>query len=563
VSDHFCVCLDLIALVSASHVQTGDDTPFVYVSGFVAGKDGRCAADAAQVLLEAYAKYGDKVTAHVLGQYAAVIVDRARGSVLLVQDSLGVRPLFYSLLEKRLWVASRLDELVRRLPTSPLDDEYFADLLGSGHVFSERTPWIGIERLLMGQSARFGAGGDGRRYRPWIPSASDKSVGDDLGSKLRGMLDDAIAACLPAGKKIACELSGGLDSTTVLAFARRLDEVLAVTFASERHPDVHDVRYAREAAEALGSRQATLNTDDQQLFDRSHVQSTREPGSEMFAAKLAAIDHLLVENGVDILLTGWAGDVVFGSAAALPHHLADGIARGRPWQSIEATISWHKAFPSGPSWTRWFTSFALRSAWRHRRGVVLNIPNVSVELADWLDADFVKRLKLRDRARRQHTARVSRPGAQYLWQTIYGIAAMHASSGRLGLSVDTRHPLLYRPLVEFMLNVDNTLRHPGGRDRVLQRRALNGVLPEAIRLRRTKGGMGGELERNIAHDRELLQLLAENPRIVARGYVDATRWRETVERASVGAINNRLLFDLTVSIELWLRHYCTATIKRL
>ena len=237
-SDHFCVCLDLIALVSASHVQTGDDTPFVYVSGFVAGKDGRCAADAAQVLLEAYAKYGDKVTA----QYAAVIVDRARGSVLLVQDSLGVRPLFYSLLEKRLWVASRLDELVRRLPTSPLDDEYFADLLGSGHVFSERTPWIGIERLLMGQSARFGAGGDGRRYRPWIPSASDKSVGDDLGSKLRGMLDDAIAACLPAGKKIACELSGGLDSTTVLAFARRLDEVLAVTFASERHPDVHDTR---------------------------------------------------------------------------------------------------------------------------------------------------------------------------------------------------------------------------------------------------------------------------------------------------------------------------------
>ena len=90
---------------------------------------------------------------------------------------------------------------------------------------------------------------------------------------------------------------------------------------------------------------------------------------------------------------------------------------------------------------------------------------------------------------------------------------------------------------------------------MLQRRALKGLLPEAIRRRRTKGGMGGQIDRDIAADKALLRQLLDRPRLVARGYADPERWREAVSRAGVGATANRLHFDLSVSIELWLREH--------
>ena len=181
----------------------------------------------------------------------------------------------------------------------------------------------------MGDCALTAAGAETKVFRPWAPAPKGVPLAGDLEAELRRLLDEAILACLPARGVIACELSGGLNSTTVLAFARKRREALAITFASGAHPDADDVRFAREAAQALGARQLTLDSDGQRVFDRAFAGEAPEPGSEMFAAKLAAIDRLLSDNGVDVLLTGWAGDVVFGSAAALPHHLADGIARGR------------------------------------------------------------------------------------------------------------------------------------------------------------------------------------------------------------------------------------------
>jgi asparagine synthase (glutamine-hydrolysing) len=552
VNGHFVIAVDLAKLARERGAQA---RPFARVAGYVAGADGVCAEDPAEAVLDAYTRHGDGFAAHALGQYGAVVVDPARGSAVLAQDSLGVRPLFFHRQGENLRVASRLDLLTRELPELALDDAYFADCLGRGQVLSARTPRVGVERLSMGDCALTAAGAETKVFRPWAPAPRGVPVAGDLEAELRRLLDEAILACLPARGAVACELSGGLDSTTVLAFARKRRETQAITFASTAHPDADDVRFAREAAQALGARQLTLDTDGQRVFDRAFAGEAPEPGSEMFAAKLAAIDRLLSDNGVEVLLTGWAGDVVFGSAAALPHHLADGLAEGAPWRSVKATLDWRRSFRGGPSWMRWFTAYACRSAWRHRLGLTLDVPDHSVALPAWLDSSFVRRMDLGARARAQWAPRVATPGAQYLWQTIFSIAAMHASTGRLALSVETRHPLLHRPLVEFLLSLDASLRHPGGKDRVLQRRALKGLLPEAIRRRRTKGGMGGQIDRDIAADKALLRQLLDRPRLVARGYADPERWREAVSRAGVGATANRLHFDLSVSIELWLREH--------
>jgi asparagine synthase (glutamine-hydrolysing) len=537
----FCTCIDLAAWGEA---------PDAELAGFVADEAGQCADDPRAEILRAYARYGGGLSAHLLGQYAAVVIDPRVRRVFLVQDSLGVRPLFFALRGRLLWAASRLDLLAAALPGLELDDGYFADVLATGQVATARTPWRGVGRLEMGETAEIDAAGTITRRRPWRPPVGAAEAGD-AEVRLRGLLTDAIRACVPRGRNLACELSGGLDSSTVLAFARAAGKVLALTFASGAHPDREDVRYAGLAAAALGSRQVVLETDGLTYFDR-RAAGGGEPGSEMFACKLAAIDRTLRAEGVDILLTGWAGDVVFASPAALPHYLADGIATGAPWRSVTATTAWQKHFHGG--WTRWFTSYALRSAWLQWRRYRLDIPNVSTGLPPWLDEGFVARMGL-TRRWRWRGPRVARPGKQYLWQTIYDIAAMHGMSGRLDMAVETRHPLLHRPLVEFMVGLDESLRHPGHANRVLQRRALAGILPEPVRLRQTKGGMDGQVERDIARDEALLAMLLDEPRLVARGYVDQAAWTAAVNRARLGAVGSRVHFDVAVSVEMWLRRH--------
>src|SRR5207249_8793580 len=77
----------------------------------------------------AYCWWGTKLSRRVLGQFAAVLIDHSDCSVVLIQDSLGVRPLFYRTRHDGVAFATRLIDLVRLLQPSALDSEYFADAL--------------------------------------------------------------------------------------------------------------------------------------------------------------------------------------------------------------------------------------------------------------------------------------------------------------------------------------------------------------------------------------------------------------------------------------------------
>jgi hypothetical protein len=126
------------------------------------------------------------------------------------------------------------------------------------------------------------------------------------------------------------------------------------------------------------------------------------------------------------------------------------------------------------------------------------------------------------------------------------------------LRADTRCPLLYRPLVEFMLALDWFERDAGfsdvaGGDRVLQRRALTDRLPESIRLRRTKGSDQPLRETTLMKDKAWIGLLTRDSRLAMHGWVDPSRWAEQVARARFGVFGDLASFDAAMHSEIWLR----------
>ena len=116
-----------------------------------------------------------------------------------------------------------------------------------------------------------------------------------------------------------------------------------------------------------------------------------------------------------------------------------------------------------------------------------------------------------------------------------------------------RYPLLYRPLVEFMLAIPWEQRLQPGQDRYLQRRALKGILPEMVRQRKDKAGPAeAELE-GLRNKSPWTDLFLIRPRIVERRYVDARLWREAVNQARFGRIASMRHFVATATMEVWLR----------
>ena len=134
---------------------------------------GAAAETPATRLVRAYQRHGAMLSAHVLGQYAAVIVDTLARRVLLVQDSLGLRPLFYTLDRTHVVVSSDLDNMVAFVRPASINEAYFAEALLSGSPPRQRTPFQGIERLTLGRTLLI------ERLRvttlqPWLPPMTEQ-----------------------------------------------------------------------------------------------------------------------------------------------------------------------------------------------------------------------------------------------------------------------------------------------------------------------------------------------------------------------------------------------------
>src|SRR5581483_2072925 len=138
-------------------------------SGYLATASGtRSAPDPALQVAAAYRRHGTRLSAELLGQYSAAIVDPAARRLVLVQDSLGLQPLFYLLESDRARASSNLEWLAAARWPAELDEEYFAEFITCGRNSARRTPFRGIERLACGTTLSIGRGRVSA-LRPWAP----------------------------------------------------------------------------------------------------------------------------------------------------------------------------------------------------------------------------------------------------------------------------------------------------------------------------------------------------------------------------------------------------------
>lgn len=276
-----------------------------------------------EVLLEMYVRDGLSCLSRLNGIFALALHDLRSGELLLVRDALGVKPLYYSASEHGFAFASEIKALMPLLPDASLslDAESVHRYLSYLWCPGEGTPAREIRKLLPGHALNVKQGRVQKQWA-WYELPVRRGVRGQLGrdqsiNAVAEGLRNAVHRQLVADVPVGAFLSGGLDSSAIVAFAReQVSDLRCFTIKSTGAVDAgetDDLPYARTVAEHLGVALDVVTVDATRMagdLQRMVVQLD-EPLADPAPLNVLYISQLAREQGIKVLLSGAGGDDLF------------------------------------------------------------------------------------------------------------------------------------------------------------------------------------------------------------------------------------------------------------
>lgn len=520
-----------------------------------------------EVIPHLYEEHGPEFVTRLRGMFALAVWDETRRRLVLARDRLGKKPLLYAPRPDGLAFASEFQALLALDGTDrAIDGDALAEYLTYGYVPAPRTAFRAIRKVAPGSVAVYEDGAlTERRY--WTPRYTPKVAWslDEAAARVREKLEEAVRIRLMSDVPLGVLLSGGLDSSAVVAFAARHTPRVRTFSIGFGERDFDELRYARIVAER---------------FDTEHHEFVVEPSAadvlpllvrhfgEPFADSSAIPTYhvaRLARGHVTVALNGDGGDEVFGGypryrAVALASSLdrvplasrllgalgaavpAGARAHGRPARVKRLLGS--LAAGQAERYHRWMTYFG------GTRAAAL-APGVRSERTgpDWF-------ARLADLAAAEDP--VERAIAADVLAYLPGDLLVKMDIATMACSLEARAPLLDHELVELVASLPRHYKVDARRTKIVLRRALAGILPDKI-LNRGKMGFGvpvGSWMRGPL--RALLGDTLLAPSAFVRGLVRAEELERLVaEHASSRADHTPLLWAVLM-LELWHREVAAA-----
>ena len=319
-----------------------------------------------EVVLHAFEEEGTAALAALHGMFALAIWDEARRQLLLARDASGMKPLHYAWHEGRWWFASEAKALLAAGLPRRLDVEALDGLLRRGFVPGPRTLFAGIARLPAGHCLAIAGDGQPRLASFAAPVAAPAAAAPcrataaaSLAAELRQCLAAAVESHLEADVPVGASLSGGLDSSLLVALMAERAGPGVKTFAIGCPGDQDERPFARRVAERFRTEHTEIAVRPEDLWARLprvlwNAEEPRTgplvPNDMLFERAARDVRVLLVGEGADELFGGYlrfktalpplgwlpraAAAALYGTrqpgAAAGLHGPALAAARGRP-----------------------------------------------------------------------------------------------------------------------------------------------------------------------------------------------------------------------------------------
>jgi asparagine synthase (glutamine-hydrolysing) len=266
-----------------------------------------------EVILEAYRIWGEAMLDRLRGMFAFALADLHAGALFCARDRVGKKPFVYAETDDGFVFASEIPA-VRAVQSvsSRLDQAALASMLlhNLRHIPDPATAFEQIRRLRPGHALRVREGRVEKVWRYWTPSLN---VTPTSPATLREHLRHAVELRLRADVPVGALLSGGLDSSAIVALMSRASRQMVRTYALGFDKDDDDVLRARSVAAALGTehREFYFDPDEQwYTFDRL-LRIYGEPIMLLPLGHTYALCRAIRDDGLKVALCGNGADELF------------------------------------------------------------------------------------------------------------------------------------------------------------------------------------------------------------------------------------------------------------
>jgi asparagine synthase (glutamine-hydrolysing) len=527
----------------------------------------RTAADT-EVIVHLYEEHGEDCVHHLRGMFAFALWDARRQRLFVARDRLGIKPLYWLDDGERVVFGSEIKAVLRHpAAEASVDLDGLAAFLLLKYVPSPRTLFAGISSLPPGHALTCDA--DGPRVRRWWDlsfAPADPPLSErEAKARLRELLEDAVRSHLVSDVPFGAFLSGGVDSSTVVALmSRQLDapvQTFAVGFEGAGE-EMSELPYARMVAERYQTDHHEVLVGPNDFVDLAEkvvyhldqpiADNACLPNYMVAALASARVKMVLTGEGGDELFAGYAryaGERFAPASTRLPGLVRDAVRAlslrspglSRPRIALYALMQREER-------TRFATWFPLMS------------PESRAALASDALADSVARMAP-EHLFAEELDRTDAAGSinrmLYVDTKLWLPDDLLARGDKMSMaaSLEARVPLLDHHLVEFAASLPAGLKVKGLRRKYLLREAVRDLLPAPI-LSRSKKGFPVPISAWLRNEaRSFARDLLSPDTLRARGLLDPAAVARSLDEHESGAADHGPALWALISLELWHRRY--------
>ena len=510
------------------------------------------------------------------GIFSFAIWDADLASLLVVRDALGVKPLYFFADDTSFAFASELKALESfNRSENSLDvtavDQYLTYLWSPG----VRTPFSNIHKLAPGEYVLVKSGRISERvswkslpvFSLQTPLSDETQVIDGVQSKLRQAVHRQLISDVPVG----AFLSGGLDSSSVVAFARELrPDLRCFTIdvrGSQEEGFSDDLPYARSAAKYLGVPLDVVQVDSSLMAAglEEMVWQLDEPLADPAPLNVLFISRMARQHGIKVLLSGAGGDDLF---TGYRRHLA--LRSERLWCWLPRPIRVQlrqltgllpvtspfcrrirKAFSGAHldgdarlvHYFRWIERADLHALYTPAFCMALGESQAEDPMLDFL----------RDLPRDSSPIERMLALEQRFFLADHNLIYTDKMSMAAGLEV--RVPFLDSDLVEFAARIPSRYKYRGREAKWVLKKAMESYLPHDL-IYRPKSGFGAPLRRWLRVElRDWLRDILSPERLRSRGLFDPLAVQRLIVANEEGRFDASYTLLSLACIEIWCRRF--------
>ncbi len=533
----------------------------------ISGLNGSASANSsdAHIIAASYERWGAGCFARMVGDWAVAICDLRERTLVFAVDPLGVRHLYYSGDARHVVWSSTLDPLVL-LARRPfvLNAEYLAGWL-SFFPAADLTPYAGISSVPPAYFVRWRNGHrEIVRYWDFDPGKRIRyRTDDEYEEHFRAVFSQSVQRRLRSDSPILAELSGGIDSSSIVCAA---DEIIkrsegtirsldTVSYFDDLEPNWNELPFVGVVERHRGRAGHHMDASQRLYVATGSGKGRFDATPNTVGASPEAVrtftDCLLSKN-YRVLLSGIGGDEFTGGIPTPLPELADALARGKFMKLFRLLTTW--AMSKRKPWLRLLSELIQEFLpQKLSSGATQSRP------APWLMPAFVQRYRLAFHPKQRLRLFGSLPSFQDSLRTLEVLRRQMACSAiTAGPLYEKRYPYLDRDLLEFLFAVPPTQLVRPGQRRSLMRRALRGIVPNEILDRRRKAAVARSPL--IAISQAAGDLFEDNAEIASEifGLVDSAVFRDALKRIQVDETLPLISLIRTIGVEVWLRQVMAA-----